>query len=212
MARPATLAAMPLLPVATLAVSLAAAAPGSSSPTERQARALVSDFVTSDLQGRAERYELSELSPERMKEVQPPEGSEEIPDTGLLFDSVREPFVAVTSHRVLDVQVRGATGFATVEYAKVAESGRLLELRESAGIERLVLRLRHDGRRWWVVDPPPAHVDLGVLVRMFEAELKPYDAAWEAQATPQQKASRDRTAAGLRVLRDAAARAGSPGR
>jgi hypothetical protein len=175
---------------------------------EAQARAAVEGFVASDLQGRAERYEWAELSPERMKAAQPPDGSEEMPDTGLLFDSVGEPFVAVASARVVEVRVQGSSGTALVEYARVAESEKYgAEVRERAGVERVALRLRHDGRRWWVVDPPPAHVEVGALIRQFEREMTMYGPTWEAQAGAQQKAVRDRTAEGLRVLRAAAARA-----
>lgn len=201
---------MPLVPAALLAVQLALAAPRPSDASLAQARARVSAFVEGDLAGRAERYELAEVSPERMKAAEPPDGSEEMPDTGLLFDSVWEPFVAVTSSRLVEVRVQGSSGTAVVEYGRVAESERL-EVRESAGVERVVLRLRHDGRRWWVVDPPPAHVELHALIRLFEQEMTMYGPAWEAQAGPQQKAARDRTAEGLRLLRAIAARAAAPG-
>jgi hypothetical protein len=209
---------LPALPVALVAILLAGAAPQpprapapkrAATPAAR-AREAVSDFVVGDLAGKPERYERAEVSPERLAAAQPPEGSEELPETGLLFDSVAEPFVAVTASRIVDVQVDGPAGSATVEYERIAESAGLLDVRESPGTERVVLRLRHDGRRWWVVDPPPAHVEAGALVRLFEQELTMYGPAWDAQAGAHQRAVRDRTAEGLRVLRAAMARAKGP--
>jgi hypothetical protein len=197
---------MPLLPVATLALWCAAAAPRKAATPEQEARAAVSEFVLSDLHGRPERYQNAELSPERLRAAQPEEGSEELPDTGLLFDVASEPFVAVTSYRLVGVEVKGATGSAVLEFGKVAEfDGR--ELRESAGGDRVVLALRHDGRRWWVVDPPPARVDAAAAAALLDTFLKAFGPEWEARVTPEQRAWRDRLADGLRVLQAAADRA-----
>ncbi len=200
---------MPALPLTVFALWCAAAGPHRPATPEQQARVAVSEFVLSDLHGRAERYQNAELSPERLRAARPEEGSEELPDTGLLFDVVSEPFVAVSSYRLVGVEVKGSTGSAVVEYGKVAESDGH-EVRESAGVDRVVLALRHDGRRWWVVDPPPARVDVAAAAALLDTYLKALGPEWEAGVTAEQRAWRDRLAAGLRVLRTAADRVKAP--
>lgn len=156
-------------------------------PAEQGVREFVQQVCEQEFRGHAERYDFAVLTPKRSKELE--RQGWELP---LVFDGPFSPFVVVTSYQLQSVSVKGTSAVATVRYQVVAESDGAAVMRPAKATTqdvRLTLELR--AGKWWVVDPPAAHVGLQALIDVHERELALYRApGWEEGAGEPAKKTR----------------------
>jgi hypothetical protein len=89
----------------------------------------------------------------------------------VLWDS--DPYFIISSYKVLNIELSGNKGIATVGYKRIGECKGNAQINSSLKEQDIVkLNLIYDGKRWWILDPPPPKVYLNVLIKIFEDDFK----------------------------------------
>ena len=94
------------------------------------------------------------------------------------------PLFVVKSYRVLKVQINGNMGVATIEYERVARSKGFGSSIRKLYIDHLKneivsIKLLYDGKRWWIIDPPPPRVSIDALFKFYKNKLDRLGSNWE---------------------------------
>lgn len=189
--------------IVTLALHAGCTSQGGTSDVHAgsPAREFVERFVKAEFEGDEDRYERIRVSPEREKAARNLD-----PTITKVFQAVWSPFVAVRSFEIVEVRSSGATGLARIRYECVAESPGKAAVREVPSPGCLIeLRLVKEGKSWFALDPPRAHVSIDRFIEAYREEMKLFTAEWAAQATEIQIAERSRIETGLRALERIAA-------
>jgi hypothetical protein len=145
---------------------------------EATARRLVLDFCEDELSGGELRGTLVKFSKERQATE-----DQRAPDTGGYWvDLDADPLVIVDHFQVEAVTIGSLAATATVTYQVLGSAtggggyaGPDIRERKIAPAPAAkvteTLVLRHDGKRWWVVDPPPPHVGWATMVSFYSHQL-----------------------------------------
>ncbi len=122
-----------------------------------------------------ERTALSKFSPARAtkeRERDPLFGG------SVIFWDVDPSFI-VEWYKVLDVTVNKDRAIATVSYKRVARSERKSKIIPDYKDPDLVkLDLVHDGKQWWILDPPLPRISKQALMETYASLLNMMDDKW----------------------------------
>ncbi len=190
--------------IVTLAFDVGCTSPGEAGGAlaASSAREFVERFVKAEFEGDEDRYERIRLSPEREKATRDLDPTV----TGKVFQAVWSPFVAVRSFEIVEVKSSGATGRARIRYECLAESSGKGAVRDWPNLVCLSeLRLIREGKSWFALDPPAAHVSIDRLIEAYREEMKLFTSDWAAHATETQLGWRNRIEVGLKELERIAA-------
>jgi hypothetical protein len=113
-----------------------------------------------------------------------------------------DPYYIVSTYKVVNVEVTDGKAVATVEYKRLAESkGKEKIVPSGAANDIVKLNLVHDGKQWFVFDPPLPRISKDRLIKIYEDKLRGFDDKWRANASNEQKKSYARVQEALKVIK-----------